>query len=335
MCNTIGANPWFNLPYHATDNYLIHFAEYVRDHLRPDVTIYVEIGNECWGSGDPHLCGNYAQKMGYLENLQLKARKNYYSSDLVWRVCYHAKTGHHYAAVITQILGENRKDKFKLVLNTQAAWGGPLEVFFLCEGDFYTAFSVVAIAPYMSVSLSKPDKSLVSLDEFYNQTFYAAISDSVNLLIKTAALVNSSAPNMSVSLYEAGPDFSSLTDTANTALTNLSLQIHRDPRMYDAFKLYLTNITRANGVHLRTYNHFTSTGVYSKYGCWGLSETSISSYDESPKLRAYQDFINSERICKWVDKESFCEKNCSNSGYCVGNEVITYFLSFKYQFIKI
>ena len=30
------------------DLYIKNWATYVRDNLRPDVTIYIEQGNECW-----------------------------------------------------------------------------------------------------------------------------------------------------------------------------------------------------------------------------------------------------------------------------------------------
>ena len=283
------------------------------------MTIYLEVGNECWGLGDAHLCGNYAQKMGFLENLKIKTRQAYYTAELQARVCYHAKTGSTYAQIIRSILGEGRK--VQLVLNTQAAWSGPIEVFFLCEGNFHEAFNVVAIAPYMSTSLVNSDKSLVSLEDFYNYKVYDGIKSAVDCLISTFKVVNASAPNMSVSFYEAGPDFSSLFDTSNTALTNLSFAIHRDPRMYDAFKLYLNNVTKIEGIKLHTYMQYVSTGACSKYGCWGLSESSIATLAESPKLRAFQDFIDSYKTCEWPEKESVCDRNCSGSGFCVANQV--------------
>ena len=51
LLNTLGTNGWFNLPHKATDDYIRNWAIYLRDYLRPDVKIYIEQGNECWGTG--------------------------------------------------------------------------------------------------------------------------------------------------------------------------------------------------------------------------------------------------------------------------------------------
>jgi Ca2+-binding RTX toxin-like protein len=48
LANQIGADPWFNIPHQATDDYIRQFAEYVRDNLDPGLTAYFEYSNEAW-----------------------------------------------------------------------------------------------------------------------------------------------------------------------------------------------------------------------------------------------------------------------------------------------
>ncbi|EFC47802.1 hypothetical protein NAEGRDRAFT_57192 [Naegleria gruberi] len=319
LCNMLGNNPWFNLPHRATDRYIENWATYVRDYLRPDVTAYIEIGNECWASG---ACGSYAQQMGVIEGMKLTKLQNYYSSYEVARICYHIKTAKRYADIIRGVFGASHHRRIKLVFAAQAAWTGPLEIFYLCEGNYYQSFNVVAIAPYMSDSLKKADNSLVSLEEFYGSIIHTAIASSRNALLSTYKIVNQSSPGMELAFYEGGPDFSSLTDTGNTELTDLSMTIHRDPRMKQALTYYLSNITNiAPGVKLSAYNHFTSTSVFSKYGCWGLIESSDSdlSSSSSPKYVAYQNYIDSMSVCNWNEKPSTCKDNCNNHGVCAAN----------------
>lgn len=316
LCNFLGSNPWFNLPHIATDDYIRNMSLFIRDHLRPDVKIYFEIGNECWGSGGPHECGNHAQKMGLLTNMTLKARQNYYSKELTARICYHAKTAQHYYSIIKEVFGTANRSRLRLVLNTQAAWGGPLEVFFLCKGNYYESFDVVAIAPYMSYSLKNNDSTLVTLDQFYDSIVDLSIKDPVSQVNNTANLIKANAPNLELATYESGPDFSSLNEQGNVDLTNLSIYIHRDKRMKQALYNYISNLTKINGVNLKVYNHFQAAGQFTKYGCWGLIESSDANLDESPKYLAFDSIIESFKQCPWVDKPNVCTNNCSSVGVC-------------------
>ncbi|MBZ0129753.1 MAG: calcium-binding protein [Rhodobacteraceae bacterium] len=48
LANRIGADPWFNMPHLADDDYIRRFAEAVRDGLNPDLKAHVEYSNELW-----------------------------------------------------------------------------------------------------------------------------------------------------------------------------------------------------------------------------------------------------------------------------------------------
>ncbi|MGB8854466.1 MAG: Calx-beta domain-containing protein [Pirellulales bacterium] len=51
LANELDADPWFNMPYLADDTFVRNFATYVRDHLEPGRTAYVEWANEVWNFG--------------------------------------------------------------------------------------------------------------------------------------------------------------------------------------------------------------------------------------------------------------------------------------------
>jgi hypothetical protein len=48
LANEIGADPWFNMPHMADENYNRRFAQYVVQHLNPQLKTYVEYSNELW-----------------------------------------------------------------------------------------------------------------------------------------------------------------------------------------------------------------------------------------------------------------------------------------------
>ncbi|MFM8702460.1 MAG: Calx-beta domain-containing protein [Planctomycetia bacterium] len=51
LANDLDANPWFNMPHMADDDFVRNFATYVRDHLEPGRKAYVEWSNEVWNFG--------------------------------------------------------------------------------------------------------------------------------------------------------------------------------------------------------------------------------------------------------------------------------------------
>lgn len=48
LANSIGADPWFNIPHLADDDLVRRFAETVKDDLDPDRMAYIEFSNEVW-----------------------------------------------------------------------------------------------------------------------------------------------------------------------------------------------------------------------------------------------------------------------------------------------
>jgi hypothetical protein len=53
VCNRTNCAPWFCMPTAASDDYLRQFATYVRDHLNPNLRIYLEWSNEAWNFSYP------------------------------------------------------------------------------------------------------------------------------------------------------------------------------------------------------------------------------------------------------------------------------------------
>ncbi len=48
LANQTSAEPWFNIPHNADDDYIRQFAQYVRDNLDPDLRAHFEFSNEVW-----------------------------------------------------------------------------------------------------------------------------------------------------------------------------------------------------------------------------------------------------------------------------------------------
>ncbi|NBP86516.1 MAG: hypothetical protein EBU54_15565 [Mycobacteriaceae bacterium] len=51
LANELDADPWFTMPHQADDTFVRNFATYVRNHLEPGRSVYVEWSNEIWNFG--------------------------------------------------------------------------------------------------------------------------------------------------------------------------------------------------------------------------------------------------------------------------------------------
>ncbi len=50
LANQVGADPWFNIPHDANDEFVIEFATFVRDHLDEGLIAKFEYSNEVWNT---------------------------------------------------------------------------------------------------------------------------------------------------------------------------------------------------------------------------------------------------------------------------------------------
>ena len=48
LANQVQADPWFNMPHQATDEYIQNFAQKVKAELNPNLKVYIEFSNEVW-----------------------------------------------------------------------------------------------------------------------------------------------------------------------------------------------------------------------------------------------------------------------------------------------
>lgn len=71
VCNELGCDGWFNLPYQASSDYVTQAATLVRDRLNPALKAYVEYANEWWNFGDGFKASTY------LEALRASKRYNW------------------------------------------------------------------------------------------------------------------------------------------------------------------------------------------------------------------------------------------------------------------
>ena len=111
LANVIGADPWFNMPHGADDDYVRRFAGIVQRDLDPRLRAYVEFSNEVWNAGFPQAAWTRAQ-----------AEALWGATDTGWAQFYGLRAGQ--VMDIWSEVFEGQEDRLVRVVSTHTGWPG-------------------------------------------------------------------------------------------------------------------------------------------------------------------------------------------------------------------
>jgi hypothetical protein len=143
LANTVGSNLWLNMPHAAADDYIRRYAELVRDQLRPDLHIVIELSNEVWGTLFPG--GQYAREQGVLRHLDSLSTLSSGSDEAAF--CWYGLRSREMMRIWRGVWGEARSHRLKLVISSQAVNPDVSRRMLACNGTGFEA-DALAIAPY-------------------------------------------------------------------------------------------------------------------------------------------------------------------------------------------
>jgi len=264
LVNQVGADPWFNMPWNGDDDYIRRFAQYVHDHLAKGHKVYVEAGNEVWNMHFP------ASKQALAEGTS----EGLHANPEVARLYRYAERLSHVMQIWSQVFAD-RPAQLVRVANCQ---NGPnRSKLVLAYKDTAKHVDALASAPYFGFDFHKRppadlNEAFARLDEGMDNSLDVAFHTK-----ETAA-----AFGKRYIAYEAGQHIV-LKDQA------MAQQIQRDPRMYDAYRRYLSIWREKIGDTIMMYD---SVQPIVPTGSWGLLEYIGQPLAEAPKMRAVLDAIH-------------------------------------------
>ncbi len=281
LANRLKANPWFSLPYKASDDYIHQFARYVNEHLDPELKVYVEYSNETWNPIFVHH--KYAIEMGQKLNLDAdenKAGQKYYSrrsveSFKIWE---------------QEFKGTER------LIRILGAWSSNprLSSLLLSYNDAYKHTDALAIAPYFTTTLKRmrqaenTDDIFATLTNKYNKKGVAASIQQMRVQQKVA-----DAFGVDLVAYEGGQHLVDWdTRRVDEDPNPLLYEANRDPRMGELYLEYLHEWDKAGG---KVFVLFSAPRIYSWYGSWGLKEHISQPRNKAPKFDAALTYLSEIR----------------------------------------
>lgn len=176
LANHVGADPWFNMPHMADDDYIREFAKLTKDRLRPDLRAYVEYSNEVWNFIFPQAV--YAQE-------QAKARWGRKAGDDAWMQYYGMRSA-QMAQIWAKVYGTEAPDRLIPVIGTHTGWIGleepalnaPLWVDEDPDNNWppYVNFSAYAVTGYFGYEMGSDEQAPQVLD-WLEQSAEAALDE--------------------------------------------------------------------------------------------------------------------------------------------------------------
>lgn len=314
LVNQLNAHVWFNIPHNADDDYVRRYAEYVRDHLKPDLIAYIEYSNEVWNTG--FWGAHYVQSKGYQLGLD-KPIYPFRDADYSARVRYYAiRASEIFKIWETVFQGTTRLQR--VIASNQTSI--PTSKDILEYKNTWKNTDILAIAPYFHGCWDREveqcanenvvDKTLSqadSVDDIFdvlNQDYDPKQKDHtkrgnpyslpsvLNLVKRQAELAHSF--NLKLYSYEGGQHLAvrwrqdvEKYGAADAKLRELFEQANRDPRMKTLYLKLLKGWQKAGG---DTFVLYTLPQTYHRWGSFGIKEHLNAPLNDSPKFDAAMEF---------------------------------------------
>lgn len=282
LANTLNADPWFNIPHQASDDFVMQFAHMVKNRLNPNLKIYIEYSNEIWNG--QFLQARYSAQQG----LALGLSKNSYEAQLRFQ----SKRSLEIFNIWEQVFDST--NRLVRVLSTHSAntW---TTTTVLDWNNAKLKTDAVAIAPYFCTSAGFNDVTKIlamTVDQLLDYC-----SNDITTTIKgfmNSQQIAISSRGLDMITYEAGQHLVGVgVNQNNQQLTDLFIRANRHPRMKELYATYLNQWKAAGG---KLLVNFTSVNPGSKYGSFGMLEYQDQDPVTAPKYQALMEFIAADRM---------------------------------------
>ncbi len=278
LANRIKAEPWFNMPHRANDDYVRRFAQQVHGLLDRKSRAWVEFSNEVWN-------GEFQQHRDVAQCESGRGEDGTYAAS---HLCY-AERSSEVFRIWRDAFGKDQTRVVR-VLSGQigSLWASER---IMKHKDAYKNADVFAVAPYFGVIATPKNADEVramSVAQILAQTREQSLPETLDLVKKQAALARKH--GLPLVAYEGGTDFRAREGLEDDAKLNaLFHAASRDPGIGKVYTDALNGWRDAGG---QLFIHYVNCMGYSRWGRWGLLEYISQPREEAPKFDAMERFID-------------------------------------------
>lgn len=303
LANEIGKDAWITIPAAASDDFITSLAVHLRDHLNPNLKVFVEYSNETWNGMFNQSA--FVQTEGKkiwptLSNFRAGTKFHAMRSATAWKIFEDTFT-------------TDSPDRLIKVMATQSANVGVSELRMeaLLESDVNPTGimpDALAIGAYFGSSIADDLATDAPTGTDIEPDFVTEIIDRLHadLDLKTTADVAAQravadAYDLWLITYEGGQHLAATTSAnrSNQSLTNHLIEANRDDRMYDLYRDYLDML---NDADVALHSNFTYIYRPNSFGSWGLQENQDQPLSDAPKFQAILDWADDNPVVNRLAK---------------------------------
>ena len=299
LANTLDADPWFNIPHLADDDYIRQFARTIKQNLESDKKVYVEYSNELWNSDFGQ--NGWIIQQGCNNPITKVTKADGTCDNIKSGFKYQAKRSAEIFKIFEEEFGVDSGRLVKVAGGKKDAGSVTGAYSNILMGYFNDASvnlyedvgkpDVLAITTYFGQTISNPTLnqtySPLTVSEILDKTEQHLIADSVDIGYNKQI-----ANNYGVKLvaYEGGQHLVTAFEfRGDLILVNRLIQANRDPRMETLYNLMYQDWFNKGGDLLVNFNYAQK---YDVSGSWGMLEYQDQPEADAPKYRAVKNAIN-------------------------------------------
>ena len=290
LANQLNINPWFNIPHNADDDYIVNFARYVNQRLKPSLKVYLEYTNESWNNVFVPQAEHMKQS-----GVRMKLDKDRRVAGLKY---YSMQSVHVFKQWEKVFGGTSRLVRILGGLTTDLKMSETI----LAYRNAFQHVDAIAIAPYFYIAQDQLSR-VNSVDSVFKLLSEPNNRYSINNLLKVIRQQAQLARAYGVDLvaYEGGQH---LVDHKTHKLTEGAtphlVAANRDPRMAREYYRFLSGWKQAGG---NLFIAFSAPRPHTWHGSWGIKEYINQASADAPKYQALLAFKRGQR-CWWKNCET-------------------------------
>ena len=256
LANRLGADPWFNVPHLATDDYVMQMATAVAGALASDRNAMAETSNEPWNGAFDQA--DYFRSRG----LELGLSDNPFHAQIL----FYSQRSVEVMQIFEAAFGGT--ENLVRVIGSQAANAWVSDQMLTFNGGA-AHIDALAIAPYFGGYLGNPQEQAhvasMSLQDLMTELADVALPQAANWVANTAAVAQGHGVRLIA--YEAGQHLAGHGGVQdNEAVNALFDAANRSPSMRELYLQYLNDWRNAGG---ELVVHYADCSGYTKWGRWG------------------------------------------------------------------
>jgi hypothetical protein len=274
LCNQVGADGWFHVPWNADDAFVRDMAERCRDTMKGKT--FVETSNEVWNN----IYKVHKQALA-------EATAQWPNLDVLQKIMRrYAQRAGEIMDIWTEVFaGQMHRLVRVAAFQNGNVWGADKAFKF---AGFADKIDMVACAPYIDMKLAAGQLTKLGggdMAEGLKILFDRSIPAATDKALTGAGAMEAFAIERGKGFmtYEAGQHIMSATDVPQLEA------VQRDRRMEGVYRDYLGRWKKQ--FPQRDIILFCDVGAPDKYGAWGLRDYTAQPLTEAPKARGVAPFL--------------------------------------------